>query len=168
MRRDASRKPEQIRCRLVGSAGLQQENQVKVSEIMTRDVQLADPQASIQEIAATMARIDAGFMPVAENDRLVGTITDRDIAIRAVAEGRGPDTRVADIMSKDVKYCFEDEDLAEIARNMASLQVRRLPVVDRDKRLVGVVSLGDIAVEDSSIGNAEVALSGISEPRQLH
>ena len=80
-----------------------------ISEIMTRDVRLAAPDWSIREAARTMAAIDAGFMPVAENDRLVGTITDRDIAVRAVAEGMGPETKVRDVMSKDVNYCFEDE-----------------------------------------------------------
>lgn len=141
---------------------------MRIDEIMTRDVRLASPDWSIREAAQTMASIDSGFMPVAENDRLVGTITDRDIAIRAIAEGKGPDTKVQDIMSKDVKYCFEDEDVSDVARNMADIQIRRLPVVNRDKRLVGVVSLGDLAIEDAANEDAEMALSGISEPRHVH
>jgi len=141
---------------------------MRIDEIMTRDVRLASPEWSIREAAQTMASIDSGFMPVAENDRLVGTITDRDIAIRAIAEGKGPDTKVQDIMSKDVKYCFEDEDVSDVARNMADIQIRRLPVVNRDKRLVGVVSLGDLAIEDAANEDAEMALSGISEPRHIH
>lgn len=139
-----------------------------ISEIMTRDVRLAAPDWSIREAARTMAAIDAGFMPVAENDRLVGTITDRDIAVRAVAEGMGPETKVRDVMSKDVKYCFEDEKVSDVARNMADIQVRRLPVVNRDKRLVGVISLGDLAIDDAANEDAELALSGISEPRHVH
>lgn len=141
---------------------------MRIDEIMTRDVRLASPDWSIREAAQTMASIDSGFMPVAENDRLVGTITDRDIAIRAIAEGKGPDTKVQDIMSKDVKYCFEDEDVSDVARNMADIQIRRLPVVNRDKRLVGVVSLGDLAIEAAANEDAEMALSGISEPRHVH
>lgn len=142
---------------------------MKVSELMTRDVRIAEPDWSIQDAASTMAAIDSGFMPVGENDRLVGTITDRDIAIRAVAEGMGPETRVRDVMSSDVKYCFDDEDISEVARNMADIQVRRLPVVNHDKQLVGVLSLGDIATGDGVDRDAEVALHGISEPaHHLH
>jgi CBS domain-containing protein len=141
---------------------------MKVSEIMTREVRIADPEMSIRDAAGIMAAIDAGFMPVAENDRLVGAITDRDIAIRAVAEGLGPDTKVGEVMSRDIKYCFENDDVSDVARNMADIQMRRMPVVNSEKRLVGVVSLGDIAVEETSNGAAEVALSGISEPSRVH
>lgn len=139
-----------------------------VSEIMTPDVRIAEPDMTIREAASIMASIDAGFMPVGDNDRLVGTITDRDIAIRAVAEGKGPDTKVREVMTKDVKYCFEDEDIADVARNMADIQVRRLPVLNRDKRLVGVLSLGDMAVDEDAEDDAEIALSGISEPQHIH
>jgi CBS domain-containing protein len=135
-----------------------------VSEVMTRDVKVADPEMSIGEAAKIMEQIDSGFLPVGENDRLVGTITDRDIAIRAVGQGKGPETKVRDIMTKDVKYCFENEDIAGVAANMADIQVRRLPVVNTDKRLVGVLSLGDLATETATRREAEEALSGISEP----
>ena len=135
-----------------------------VSEVMTRDVKVADPEMSIGAAAKVMEKIDAGFLPVGENDRLVGTITDRDIAIRAVGHGKGPETKVRDVMSKDVKYCFEDEDISGVSANMADVQVRRLPVVNRDKRLVGVLSLGDLATETATQHEAEQALSGISEP----
>lgn len=118
---------------------------MKVSESMTRDVRLADPQQSIREAAQVMAEIDAGALPVGENDKLVGVITDRDIAVRAVALGKSPDTKIREVMSKEVLYCFEDQELEEVARNMSDVQVRRLPVVNRDKRLVGVISLGDLA-----------------------
>ena len=110
---------------------------MRVSEAMTRDVRVANPGQSIRDVAKMMAEIDAGAMPVGENDRLVGMITDRDIAIRAVAQGKGPETPVRDVMSKEVKYCFEDEDLEHVAKNMGDIQVRRLPVVNRDKRLGG-------------------------------
>src|SRR5205823_1716246 len=119
---------------------------MRVSEAMTREVRVASPGQSIREVAKIMAEIDAGSMPVGDNDRLVGMITDRDIAIRAVAQGKGPDTPVREVMSTEkVLYCYDDEDLAHVAQNMAEQQVRRLPVVDRDKRLVGIVSLGDMA-----------------------
>ena len=119
---------------------------MRVSEAMTRDVRVANPGQSIRDAARMMAEMDAGAMPVGENDRLVGIITDRDIAVRAVAEGKSPDTLVRDVMSSEVLYCFEDQEVKDIARNMGEVKVRRLPVVNRDKRLVGIVSLGDIAL----------------------
>src|ERR671921_330413 len=123
---------------------------MKVSEVMTRDVQLIEPTQTIREAARRMAELDAGIMPVREGDRLVGMITDRDIAVRAVAEGRGPDTPVREVMTDEVKYCFEDDDTNDVARNMAEIQVRRLPVLNQDKRLVGIVSLGDMAVTEGA------------------
>jgi CBS domain-containing protein len=140
---------------------------MKISEVMTPNVELASPTDTIQQAAKLMARIDAGVLPVGENDRLVGMITDRDIAIRAVGEGRGPDTQVGEIMSSEVKYCFEDDDLEEVAENMAELQVRRLPVLNRDKRLIGIVSIGDIAREHQPRETGE-ALQGISRPGRPH
>jgi len=113
-----------------------------------------------------MADIDAGVLPVGENDRLVGIITDRDIAIRGVAEGKGPDAKVREIMSKEVKYCFEDEDIDDVLENMGDLQVRRLPVLSREKRLVGIVSLGDLAGNEAE--EAGEALSSISRPGGEH
>ena len=92
---------------------------MRVAEAMTRDVRVARPDQSIQEAARMMADVDAGILPVGEGDRLVGMITDRDIAIRAVAEGKGPQTPIRDVMSPEVKYCFEDDDTDEVARNMA-------------------------------------------------
>jgi CBS domain-containing protein len=140
---------------------------MRVQEAMSRDVRVANPGQSIRDVAKMMDEIDAGAMPVGENDRLVGMITDRDIAIRAVALGKGPDTPVRDVMSKDVKYCYEDEDLEHVAKNMADIQVRRLPVVNRDKRLVGIVSLGDIAQREDAktIGKAT---AGVSKPGGKH
>jgi CBS domain-containing protein len=140
---------------------------MKVSEVMTRDVQLIEPTQSIRDAARMMAELDAGVMPVREGDRLVGMITDRDITVRAVAQGRGPDTPVRDIMTDDVKYCYEDDDTEDVARNMADIQVRRLPVLTRDKRLVGIISLGDMAVSDGS-GRVGEAVAGISQPGGEH
>jgi CBS domain-containing protein len=132
---------------------------------MTREVRIATPGQSIREVAKIMAEIDAGAVPVGENDRLVGMITDRDIAIRAVAAGKGPDTPVREVMSSEVKYCFEDEDLGHVAENMGDIQLRRLPVVNRDKRLVGIVSLGDIAQNEDCETTGE-ATAGVSQAKK--
>ncbi|WP_117194282.1 CBS domain-containing protein [Rhizobium terrae] len=140
---------------------------MQVSEAMTRDVRLARPEQSIQDAATIMAEIDAGVVPVGDNDRLVGMITDRDIAVRAVARGKGPEVKIADIMTAEVKYCFEDEDVDHVLQNLGDQQIRRLPVVNRDKRLVGILSLGDIAVTSGN-GAAGSALSGISRPGGEH
>ena len=140
---------------------------MRVSECMTREVRVASPEQSIREVAKIMAEIDAGVMPVGDNDRLVGMITDRDIAIRAVAEGKGPDTPVREVMSTEtVLYCYEDEDLAHVAQNMGEQQVRRLPVVSRDKRLVGIVSIGDVAQTEARSANK--AVKGVSKPGGQH
>ena len=140
---------------------------MRVSEAMTRDVRIAGPGETLRKAAQTMAKLDAGSLPVGENDQLVGMITDRDIAIRGIAAGKGPKAKVRDVMTKDIKYCFENQEIDEITRNMADIQVRRLPVLNRDKRLVGILSLGDIAV--SSAGNgAGDALRGISRPGGEH
>ena len=138
-----------------------------VSEAMSSDVKIASPDQSIKDAARMMAEIDAGSLPVGENDRLVGMITDRDIAIRAVAAGKPPTTPVREVMSSEVKYCFEDDELDDVADNMADVKLRRLPVLNPDKRLVGIVSLGDIALVDGP-SNAGSALCGISEPGGDH
>ena len=140
---------------------------MRVSEAMTREVRVATPGQSIRDVAKVMAEIDAGAMPVGENDRLIGMITDRDIAIRGVAQGKGPDTPVREVMSDSkVLYCFEDDDLNDVAKNMGSEQVRRLPVVNKDKRLVGIVSLGNIAQRESK--SAGKAVKGVSKPGGAH
>jgi CBS domain-containing protein len=138
-----------------------------VSEVMTQQVKLATPEQTIQQVAGMMADLDAGIIPVTDKDRLIGMVTDRDIAVRAVARGLPPETQVRQVMSKEVKYCFDDDDLDEVARNMADIKVRRLPVINHDKRLVGILSLGDMAVEDGP-DNAGAALCGISEPGGDH
>ena len=134
---------------------------MKIAEVMTREVELTSPDATLQQAAKTMADDDLGFLPVGENDRMVGMITDRDIAVRAVAKGRDPTTtKVREVMTDRVLYCFEDEDVDKAAESMSREQIRRLPIVDRRKRLVGVVSLGDIALKHNT-GKAGKTLSSV-------
>jgi CBS domain-containing protein len=140
---------------------------MKVSDVMSQKVELASPTDTIQQAAKAMARIDSGMLPVGENDRLVGVITDRDIAIRAVCEGKDPKTPVREVMSNEVKYVYEDDDVSDVAENMAQLQVRRLPVLNREKRLVGIISLADIAREQNP-REAGRALEGIARPGGSH
>jgi CBS domain-containing protein len=140
---------------------------MRVSDAMTRDVRIASPGQSIRDVAKIMDEIDAGSVPVGENDRLIGMITDRDIAVRAVAAGKGPDTPVREVMSSDIKYCYEDEDLDHVASNMADIKVRRLPVVNREKRLVGIVSLGDLARNDGG-KSAGKTVKAVSQPGGPH
>ena len=140
---------------------------MKVKQAMTSEVRVASPDETIRDAARLMAELDAGALPVAENDRLVGMITDRDIAVRAVAEGLPADTPISEIMSREVLYCFEDQALDDVARNMGQVQVRRLPVVNRDKRLVGIVSFADLArtEQPTTVGRA---VSHVSEPGGKH
>jgi len=138
-----------------------------VSDCMTREVKIASPQETICDAAKMMADCDAGVLPVGENDRLVGVITDRDIAVRGVAEGKGPNASVREVMSAEVQYCFEDDDVDQVLRRMGELQVRRLPVLNRDKRLVGIVSLSDLAMKGEA-ARAGSALSDIARPGGEH
>lgn len=136
---------------------------MQIREIMTPDVEVVRPDDTLRTAAKMMADYDVGALPIGENDRLVGMITDRDIAVRGVAQGRDPEkSAVRDAMSNRVLYCFEDEDTAEVARKMGEQQVRRLPVLNRDKRLVGIVSLGDLAIGGAKTEGQE-ALADISE-----
>ena len=139
---------------------------MKIANIMSRDVHFIGPDTTLREAAKKMKQIDSGVLPVAEHDKLVGMLTDRDIAIRGVAAGKGPDAKVRDAMSHELKYCFEDEDVQHVAGNMAELQVRRLPVMSREKRLVGIVSLSDIS--QGSLPHTARALHGISKPGGHH
>lgn len=139
---------------------------MKISECMTPAVEIASPEDTIQKVARTLREIDAGAMPVGENDRLVGMITDRDIAVRAVADGLGPETIVRKVMSETVHYCFDDEDLEDVSEKMAERKVRRLPVLNRKKRLVGIVSLGDLSLSDGK--SSGEALADISQPGGVH
>jgi len=140
---------------------------MKVREAMTQDVCLATPEQTICDAARVMAEIDAGALPVEQDDRLVGVITDRDIAVRAVAAGKSPDTKVRDVMSREVLYCYEDQDLDAVIRNMGTVKVRRLPVLSRDKRLVGIISLGDLARQHHTTME-EKALRDLSQPGGAH
>jgi CBS domain-containing protein len=115
---------------------------MKIEDVMTRDVAVVNPDETIQRAARLMDQLDIGALPVADNERLVGMITDRDIALRAVAGGLGPNTPVSDVMTPHVKYCFCDQEVAEVSDSMADIQIPRLPVVDRSKRLVGIIALG--------------------------
>ena len=136
----------------------------QLRELMSRDVKVIDPDMSILEAAKKMRDGDFGMLPVGEDDRMIGTISDRDIAIRAVADGKDTNTRVREVMTKGIAWAYEDETVDEAAKIMSERQVRRLPVVDRDKRLVGIVALGDFAVDSAEIRPAAQALAEISKP----
>jgi CBS domain-containing protein len=136
----------------------------QLKELMSRDVKVVGPDMTIGEAAQKMRDGDFGMMPVGENDRMIGTISDRDIAIRAVAEGKDAGTKVRDVMSPGIAWAYEDDSVEQAVAVMSKHQVRRLPVVNRDKRLVGIVALGDFAVEKSEIRPAAEALAEISKP----
>ena len=141
---------------------------MKIADVMTAEVDVVKPDQTIQQAASFMLRADAGSIPVCDGERLVGMVTDRDIAVRAVAEGMGPDTPVRETMSDEVLYCFEDDDVEDVAAKMSESQVRRMPVVAReDKRLVGIVSLGDIS-RSNEHDIAALALDGITDPGGEH
>lgn len=135
----------------------------KIGDVMTRDVQLTRPDQPIREAAELMARADVGSLPVSENDRLVGMVTDRDLALRAIGMGLGADTPVSEVMTSDIKYCHDHEDVASVAKNMAELGIRRMPVVDADKRLVGIVALSNIA-QSGNQQASESLLDGVAQP----
>ena len=141
---------------------------MKVEACMSSDVRVASPTQTIREAARMMKEIDAGFLPVGENDHLVGMITDRDIAVRAVAEGRPPETPVREVMSADVHYVFADDSVEDAASRMGHLQVRRLPVLNRDKRLIGIISLGDVSRSDGASEESGAALKEITQPGGRH
>lgn len=141
---------------------------MKVAECMTTDVEVVTPEQPIQQAAQFMLRADAGALPVGDGERLIGMVTDRDITVRAVAEGRGPDTPVRDVMTEDLVYVYDDDDIENAATVMSDRQVRRLPVLSREgERLVGIVSLGDIS-RSNDAESASVALDGITDPGGEH
>lgn len=138
---------------------------MRVSDVMTRGVECITPETSIQEAAEKMKSFDVGMLPVCDHDRLVGMLTDRDITVRATAKGNDPLTVLAhDVMTPDVTYCFEDQLVEEAAMLMQEKQVRRVVVLDREKRLLGIVSLGDLAVETGDEELAGTTLEAVSEP----
>jgi len=140
---------------------------MKVSEVMTRDVQTVRPDQRVQDAASFMLNADAGSIPVTEGDRLIGMITDRDIAVRGVAKGYGPDTPVRDLMTNDLVVVRADDDVEDAASKMSEAQVRRLPVIDSNEALCGIVSLGDLSRESDSDCASE-ALEGVSQPGGEH
>jgi len=140
---------------------------MQIREAMTPDVRTVTANTSLREAAHLMASIDAGVLPVSDGDRLVGMVTDRDIAIRGIGAGKGPDTTVGEVMTNEVRYCYDDETIEAVCENMANIQVRRLPVLNRQKRLVGIVSLADI-VSSTPSEEAGQALEGITRPSGLH
>ena len=140
---------------------------MKISEVMTRDVQTVRPDQPVREAASFMLSADAGSIPVIDDGRLIGMITDRDIAVRGVAKGHGPDTPVRELMTDDVICVRDDDDVDDVASKMSKAQVRRLPVIDDDHRLCGIVSLGDLS-RDADQDAANEALEGVSEPGGKH
>ena len=140
---------------------------MKVSEVMTRDVQTIRPDQTAREAASFMLSADAGSIPVAEGNRLLGMITDRDIAVRGVAKGNGPETPVRELMTNDIICARESDDVEDVATRMSQAQVRRLPVLDDQERLCGIVSLGDLSRETDDESAAQ-ALEGVSQPGGQH
>ena len=140
---------------------------MKVSEVMTREVQTVRPDQPVQEAASFMLSADAGSIPVTDGERLIGMITDRDIAVRGLAKGYGPDTPVRELMTDDLVIARIDDDVEEVASRMSQAQVRRLPVIDQDERLCGIVSLGDLSRETDDDCAVE-ALEGVSQPGGQH
>ncbi|HEU4621885.1 MAG TPA: CBS domain-containing protein [Burkholderiaceae bacterium] len=138
----------------------------RVAEVMTRGVRSMPPHATLVEAAKAMDELNVGAIPVCEGDRLIGMVTDRDIVVRAVAQGRSiSETPLADVMSANVRSCFEDQSVDEVLSLMRDAQIRRVPVVDRARQLVGVLSLGDVAAKDDE-AQAGLALEAISEPAE--
>ena len=140
---------------------------MKIRDVMSRDAKLTSPDDTLRHAAQLMKECDCGVLPVSDGDRLVGMITDRDIAVRGVAKGYGPDTPVRDLMTNDIVCARIDEDVEEVANKMSEAQVRRLPVVDEQERLCGIVSLGDLA-RDADPDTAEQALEGVAQPGGQH
>lgn len=136
-----------------------------VKDVMSRDVQVTQPHTTLREAAELMKALDVGPLPVCDGDRLVGIVTDRDIVVRSVAEGQDCwEGRVRDAMSTDIAYCFDDDDIAIATRQMKEHQLRRLLVLNRDKRLVGIVSLGDLAVQTGDNQVSGDTLQAVSQP----
>ena len=141
---------------------------MQIREIMTREPVVIGPDMVLRDAAETMRDLDSGVMPVGQNDRLVSMLTDRDITIRATAAGKDPNqTRVEEVMTPDVVYCFEDDDARDAALKMEEHQLRRLIVLNRDKRLVGILSLGDLAVHTVDDGLAGEVAEAVSEPAAI-
>jgi CBS domain-containing protein len=140
---------------------------MNVSEVMTREVKTVRPDDSLMQAAARIEELDVGMLPVCDGERLVGMLTDRDITTRATAAGMNPrSARVQEVMTADVVYCFEDQDVSEATQLMQEKQIRRLAVLDRSKRLVGVVALGDLATKHDDQAQKAETLETISQPQR--
>ena len=140
---------------------------MELRDIMTRNVEIVSADCSLKEAATKMREFDVGLIPVCEGGRLRGMVSDRDITIRATADGRDPvKTKVSEIMSTDIAYCLEDQEIEEAVSLMEARQIRRLPVLDTDKRLVGIVSLGDVAVHVGDRDLTGETLEEISQPAE--
>lgn len=140
---------------------------MKLKEVMTPGVEVIAPEATLQQAAAKMRRLNIGPLPVCDGDQLVGMLTDRDITVRAVAEGCDPtSTTVREAMTPDIAYCFDDQAIDDAIQMMEQYQIRRLPILDRDKRLVGMVSLGDLAVSSGDQQQVGETLKQVSEPAE--
>ena len=138
---------------------------MQIRDVMTAGAECTRPDATLHEAATRMKDLDVGVLPVCENDRLIGMVTDRDITVRSVSAGHDPNThRVREAMTPEVFYCFEEQDVGDVSRLMSEKQVRRVPVLNRDKRLTGIVSLGDLAVETHDEQLVGGALESIAEP----
>jgi CBS domain-containing protein len=151
------------------SYGFELEVSMQLREIMTHEVHAVPPEANLRHAAQRMKSWDIGVLPVCRNDKLIGVITDRDIAVRAVAEGKDPEACcVSDAMTPDLIYCYEDEDVEQAAQLMEDRQIRRLPVMDREQHLVGIVSLGDLATRQRDARLSNEVLEQVSRPNQPH
>lgn len=135
---------------------------MKISEIMTKDVEFINRDKSVKDAARLMKSNNCGSIPVEESDKLIGMITDRDLTLKILAEGVSPDTKIGECVDHDIKYCFEDEDAQAVASQMSELKIRRMPVMNRDKKLVGIVSLGDLATDSACQKEALRAFSSIA------
>jgi CBS domain-containing protein len=140
---------------------------MRIAEIMTRNPEVVPSDSTLQDAALKMQELDVGILPISDGDRLVGTLTDRDITVRATAQGRNPtETQVREVMTPDVVYCFEDQDVSEAAKLMQERQIRRLPILSQEKRLVGIVSLGDVAVHSGAENVVSETIKQVSEPAE--
>lgn len=137
---------------------------MKIADVMTRDVQIVGPQDSVRRAAQLMDELNVGALPVCDGQRLVGMITDRDITVRVTAAGLAADTQVSQAMSEDIRWCREDASIKDVIETMKNVQIRRVPVIDDDKRLIGIVALGDLAVEDAKA--AGKTLKTVSYPAE--
>jgi len=139
---------------------------MKLNEIMTKNVQCISPDSSLVDAAKMMQKLDVGALPVCDNDRLAGMVTDRDIVTRSLAEGRTPsEARVKDVMTHPIHYCFDDQEVSEAVQTMENQQIRRLVVLDRNRKLCGIVSIGDLALHSGDLNMTGRVTSRVSEPK---